>query len=162
VPSIAPVIAATIDSRGIEAALAQYRSLREENPTRYNFREAQLNYLGYDLLGQKKYSEAIAVLKLNAEQYPQSFNVFDSLADAYVAAGKDAEAMQSYRQSLAVFPDKANYSRPKTRSAPAKVERRVKKPGARRLVPSSRAVRLAVISSRIRAPFRLADLALDS
>jgi len=39
-PSIAPAIAATIESKGIEAALAQYGSLLSEDPKRYNFREA--------------------------------------------------------------------------------------------------------------------------
>jgi len=38
--SIAPAIAATIESKGIEAALAQYGSLLSEDPKRYNFREA--------------------------------------------------------------------------------------------------------------------------
>jgi fermentation-respiration switch protein FrsA (DUF1100 family) len=112
-PSIAPLIATTIESNGIEAALAQYRSLRNENPPRYNFREAELDDLGYDLLEKKKFDQAIAVLQLNAEQFPQSFNVFDSLGDAYLAAGKDLEAIQSYQKSLAVLPGKENYSRPK-------------------------------------------------
>jgi fermentation-respiration switch protein FrsA (DUF1100 family) len=112
-PSIAPVIAATIDSKGIEAALAQYGSLLGEDPKRYNFREAELNRLGYYLLDKKKVNEAIAVLQLNAERFPQSFSVFDSLGDAYVSAGKDTEAMQSYRRSLVLFPDKVNYSHPK-------------------------------------------------
>ena len=112
-PSIAPVIAETLDSKGIEAALAQYRLLRKEAPPRYNFRESELNQLGYDYLGDDKHDEAIAVLKLNTEQFPQSFNTFDSLGDAYDAAGKEAEAIASYRQSVALFSDKANYSRPK-------------------------------------------------
>ena len=108
-----PVIAATIDSNGIEAAVAKYRSLRSGNPKEFNFREAELNRLGVELLRQKKIDEAIAVLKLNAEQYPQSFSVFDSLGDAYVAAGNVAEAMRNYRQSLTLFPDNQNYSRVK-------------------------------------------------
>jgi len=112
-PSIAPAMAATIDSKGIAAALAQYRSLRDENAKHYNFREPELNYLGYDLLAKKKTIEAIAVFQFNAEQFPESFNAFDSLGDAYVAAGKAAEAMQSYRQSVTLFPDASNFSRPK-------------------------------------------------
>ena len=72
-----------------------------------------MNYLGYDLLAKKKTNEAIAVFQLNAEQFPESFNVFDSLGDAYVAAGKTAEAMQSYRQSVTLFPSATNSSRPK-------------------------------------------------
>jgi uncharacterized protein len=123
-PSIAPVIAATIDSRGIEAALAQYRSLLGERPRRYKFRESELNYLGYDLLEKKKFSEAIAVLRLNAEQFPRSSNVFDSLGDAYVAAGKNAEALESFRRSLALFPQAENVSRSKLDQLQRKVQAR--------------------------------------
>jgi pimeloyl-ACP methyl ester carboxylesterase len=112
-PSIAPVIAATIDSNGIEASVAQYRSLRTGNPNGFNFREAELSRLGAQLLRQKKTNEAITVLKLNAEQYPQSFSVFDSLGDAYVAAGNTAEAMRNYQQSVTLFPDNQNSSRVK-------------------------------------------------
>jgi fermentation-respiration switch protein FrsA (DUF1100 family) len=112
-PSIAPAIASTIDSAGVDSAIDWYRSLRHEIPPRYNFREAELNYLGYDLLDKKQIDEAISVFQLNAEQFPSSFDVFDSLGDGYVAAGRDSEAIQSYRKSLALFPGDANYSRPK-------------------------------------------------
>ena len=40
--------------------------------------------LGYMLMQQKKLPEAIAILKTNAEFYPKSSNVYDSLGDAYV------------------------------------------------------------------------------
>ncbi len=112
-PSIAPVIAATIDSNGIEASVAQYRSLRTGNPNGFTFREAELSRLGAELLRQNKTNEAITILKLNAEQYPQSFSVFDSLGDAYVAAGNTAEAMRNYQQSVTLFPDNQNSSRVK-------------------------------------------------
>lgn len=112
-PSIAIAFADTLDAKGIEAALAHYRSLRKENPPRYNFRESELNELGYEYIADEKYDEAIATFQLNVEQYPQSFNVYDSLGDAYEGAGKDAEAIEAFRKSVAVFPDKDNYSRPK-------------------------------------------------
>jgi tetratricopeptide (TPR) repeat protein len=110
-PSIAPTIAATIETRGIEAGLDQYRSLRGENPTRYEFQEPELNHLGYDLLARNKTPEAIAIFQLNAEQFPQSFDVYDSLGDAYVEAGKDAEAIESYRRSLDLFPGDETFIR---------------------------------------------------
>lgn|SRR5215813_559400 len=112
-PSIAPVIAETMASRGIEPALAQYRSLLAETPRRYKFKEAELNGLGYQLLAAKRVEEAVAVLRLNTEQFPESFNVFDSLGDAYTAAGRDADAFRSYQQSVALWPDAKNPSRPR-------------------------------------------------
>jgi uncharacterized protein len=110
-PSIATLMAAVIQSEGIEAAVDGYTRLRAENANAYNFREPELNALGYALLEKKKPKEAIAVLRLNAEQFPDSFNAFDSLGDAYVAAGDHRNAINSYQQSLALFPEAGNYSR---------------------------------------------------
>jgi predicted negative regulator of RcsB-dependent stress response len=106
-------VEATLNANGIDAAVARYRSLREESPQNYNFREAELDELGFDLLEKEQFDESIAVLQLNADQFPQSFTAFDSLGDAYAEAGKDAEAIQSYQRSLSIFSDPANQSRPK-------------------------------------------------
>jgi D-alanyl-D-alanine-carboxypeptidase/D-alanyl-D-alanine-endopeptidase len=45
-------------------------------------------------------SQAVAVLGLTARLYPDSFNVYDSLAEAYEAAGETDLAVKNYRRSL--------------------------------------------------------------
>jgi fermentation-respiration switch protein FrsA (DUF1100 family) len=112
-PSIAPEIAAAVERDGIEAALDRYRALRRETPARYNFREPELDHLGQDLLEKKRSAEAIAIFRLNAEMFPQSFRAFDSLADGYAASGKEEEAIESYRRSLALIPGHGEYIRAK-------------------------------------------------
>ena len=57
--SIIDTLASLIDANGVEAALAEYKSLKENHPDEYNFDEYQLNQLGYRLLGRKKIDEAI-------------------------------------------------------------------------------------------------------
>jgi tetratricopeptide (TPR) repeat protein len=109
-PSVAPVIAAAIDSAGAEAAAVLYRQLTAENPPRYNFREAELERLAATLLEKQKVDDAIAVLRLNTEHFPQSYAVFESLGDAYVAAGKNAEAEENYKRSLNLLPGAGNNS----------------------------------------------------
>jgi tetratricopeptide (TPR) repeat protein len=44
------------------------------------------------------------VFKLNAEAYPRSANVHDSLGDAYEAAGQKDEAIKSFERALAIDP----------------------------------------------------------
>jgi hypothetical protein len=112
-PSIAPEIASVIEREGIEAAVDRYRALRRETPARYNFREPELDHLGQDLLEKKRNDEAIAIFRLNAEMFPQSFRTFDSLADAYAASGQEAAARESYRRSLALIPEHGEYIRAK-------------------------------------------------
>jgi len=44
-------------------------------------------------------------LKLNTEQFPKSFNVWDSLGEAYYNAGNLEEAVKNYEKSLELNPD---------------------------------------------------------
>jgi tetratricopeptide (TPR) repeat protein len=49
-------------------------------------------------------NQAIEVFKLNAEAYPESANVYDSLAEAYAAAGNKEAAIENYRKALKIDP----------------------------------------------------------
>jgi len=48
--------------------------------------------------------EAIEVFKLNVEAFPQSFNVYDSLGEAFAAAGEQELAVKNYEKSLELNP----------------------------------------------------------
>lgn len=75
--------------------------------------EYELNWLGRGLLEKGKQANAIAILELNAEQYPDSFDVYDSLGEAYLRIGDKWAAAQSFRSSLQIYPRSNNYSRKK-------------------------------------------------
>ena len=62
--------------------------------------ERELNDWGYTLLHQGQTNTAIEVFELNAALYPESANVFDSLAEAYEADGQMALAIKNYEHSL--------------------------------------------------------------
>ena len=66
--------------------------------------EAAANRRGYQLLRQGDVQGAIRVFEKNAAAYPHSANVYDSLAEAYVAAGDTARAIESYRKAVALDP----------------------------------------------------------
>jgi uncharacterized membrane protein len=102
---IAETLSATVASRGVDAAVQQYRELKTAGsaPT-YNFDEDQLNTLGYTLLRQKKYTEAIRIFQLNVDAYPQSGNVYDSLGEGYMDAGDKPRAIANYKKSLQLNP----------------------------------------------------------
>ena len=95
-------------NRGADAAVAQYRDLKRTNPHGYNFDERGLNQLGYMLLEKGRNADAIAILKLNVEEYPKSGNVYDSLAEAYAKDGQKQQAIANYRKSLEVDPKNQN------------------------------------------------------
>ena len=62
--------------------------------------EAEVNNLGYNLIAQKKVDEAIALFQRNVKDHPESWNVYDSLAEAYAIHGDKALAVEFYRKAL--------------------------------------------------------------
>jgi tetratricopeptide (TPR) repeat protein len=56
----------------------------------------------------KKIKETIEIFKLNVEVYPQSYNVYDSLAEAYMINGEKELAIKNYEKSLELNPKNTN------------------------------------------------------
>ena len=92
----------------IKKAVQLYRHLRQVEPHKYNFAEDQLNILGYQLLNRNMVKAAIEIFKLNVEAYPESGNVYDSLAEAYLKEGNKEQAIKFYLKSLEKDPNNEN------------------------------------------------------
>jgi hypothetical protein len=67
--------------------------------------ENDVNLYGYQLLGEKKYDEAIRLFQKNVKDYPKSWNTYDSLGEAYLAKGEKKLAAESYGKALAMTGD---------------------------------------------------------
>jgi predicted alpha/beta superfamily hydrolase len=105
---------------GLKGADAHYKKLSEKFGYTIPVPENLINQMGYQFLFDSKPEEAIAVFKANVERYPDSANVYDSLAEAYERGGRIdlAEPLYEKAQMLgqqnndpnaATF--KANYER---------------------------------------------------
>lgn len=106
--SVAEAMARTYAAKGLAAALEQYRALKEHNDTTYDFRESELNELGYHLLNLDRTADAIVILGLNAQAFPSSWNVYDSLGDAYMKNGDHDLAITNYRKALELNSEDSN------------------------------------------------------
>lgn len=62
--------------------------------------ENDLNEYGYELLNQGKKDESIEVFRINSSEYPDSWNAYDSLAEAFLKKGNLEEAKINYQKSL--------------------------------------------------------------
>ncbi len=107
-PSIARALLQVIKSQGAEAGIRQYRDVRTRTPDAFDFSEPELNTLGYALLRGNRVQDAIAIFALNVEMYPAGSNTYDSLGEAYLAAGDTAQARTNYRRSLDLDPQNGN------------------------------------------------------
>jgi len=108
--SIAATILQALHEGGVSAAITRYETLKAESPSSYIFNANELNRLGYALLHKGRIRDAIALWEVNARDYPDDWNVHDSLGDGYAAAGSDFahKAIASFRRSLALNPSNAH------------------------------------------------------
>jgi imidazolonepropionase-like amidohydrolase len=107
-PSINEALTPVFMTKGLEAALAEYHRLAAEEAEKWDFTEPQLNALGYALINHNQLDSAIAIFQLNAETFPRSANVWDSLAEAHMKAGRKEPAIANYRKSLELNPKNEN------------------------------------------------------
>ena len=67
--------------------------------------EAELNALGYVLLGKNQKTEAINIFHLNTLLYPYSYNVYDSLGEGYLLNNQKDLALKNYEKALSLYPE---------------------------------------------------------
>ena len=84
---------------GLEGVEAHYQKLSKKFHYEVPVPEPLMNQVGYQLLGQNKFEEAVAAFKKNIERYPESANVYDSLAEAYEINGKIDLATPLYEKA---------------------------------------------------------------
>ena len=82
--------------------------LKQSAPEEYIFTDSELNRLGYHLQREGLEREAFEVFRLNAAEYPEVANVFDSLGEACMRAGDRESAILNYRKALELDPESRN------------------------------------------------------
>jgi CubicO group peptidase (beta-lactamase class C family) len=80
-----------------EQALAALRELAGQSSDEV---EGTVNWIGYGLLRTDQKQAANTVFELNTTLFPESFNTWDSLAEAQLELGHDEVAQRYYQRSL--------------------------------------------------------------
>lgn len=81
-------------------ALKGYLAIKKEDSTSIFINERDFNRKGYEFLREKQFTDAIEVFKINVALYPNSDNVYDSLADGYLRSGDSLNALINYKKVL--------------------------------------------------------------
>ena len=105
--TLASTLTETIDSKGVDSAVAQYRRLRQNEMTagKYDFGQWSMNELGRTLAESGKTAEAIAMLELNQEFYPQSPEIDFMIGELHRQRGERDKAIARYRTVLQKDPN---------------------------------------------------------
>lgn len=105
-----------IESDGLEAAIADYRNIRQDHHggAAYNFKEQPLVEVAASLHNQGQFEASIAVCRLNLEFHHESGQTKYQLAETYFALGDTKNARPFYEKMLE--------ARPGSRRAKARLE----------------------------------------
>ena len=93
-----------IEEGGLESAIRWYQEIKDKHWKVYNyyFNEDFIREMGLDLLKENKSKEALDVFQFNASIYPDSADVWEQLADAYLNTGNRQLAIENYEKALQV------------------------------------------------------------
>lgn len=67
-----------------------------------------VNNCGYTQLRLKNIDAAIDIFRQNIKNYPNSFNVYDSMGEAYMIKGEKELAINNYEKSILLNPNNDN------------------------------------------------------
>jgi len=90
-----------------EQLVNHFKSISDRLSWKINPPESLVNQLGYTALRNDK-TMALEYFVLNTQNYPKSYNAFDSLGEAYEALGNTKKAVESYQVSLKLNPNNTN------------------------------------------------------
>jgi len=90
------------DTGVVQRMRQHYQTVSNEFGFKVSPPEMQINGLGYNALSQKQYAKAVALFKMNIENYPESGNVYDSYADVLVAQKDTLKAIANYQKAFAI------------------------------------------------------------
>ncbi len=89
----------------IDNAIQYYYELKKHYPDKYQFEdEWELNALAYALMADRRFADAIKVLRLLVEELPDQPNPYDSLGEAYYLNGQYNLSIESYEKALEIDP----------------------------------------------------------
>lgn len=107
-------VPATLDSfreelhqKGFDHAVEVYTGFQKQDST-FKLDEGFVNQWGYELMLDHHLPEAVELFKLNVSLHPDSANVYDSLAEAYMKSGDKQHSIEFYNKSLEKDPSNEN------------------------------------------------------
>jgi putative CocE/NonD family hydrolase len=97
-----------IRTEGAQKGMEIFNQVREAFPDTVFFDDGAMNGLGYELLSEEKIPEAIIIFQMNIKAYPKAWNVYDSMAEAYLHNKENQKAIDYYKKSAEINPENRN------------------------------------------------------
>ena len=104
--TVADVVLAVIEEKGIDEAISKYHSIKDSET--YSLSARDMNEMGYLLMGSGRKEEASKVFELITKEFPTSSKAYDSYGESLMKLGKKELAVKNYRKSVTLNPNNQN------------------------------------------------------
>ncbi len=94
------VLKNSVQENDMTQFIKEFKKIKKQN-IKFDIQDV-LNKIGYHYLTTKDYNSSIQIFKFNIEKYPNSWNVYDSLGEAYFLSGNLESALMNYKKALAL------------------------------------------------------------
>lgn len=98
-------------SKEFDKALLAFKKIQMKDSLNPVINQRRINRMGYNFIRNNNYDSALEIFKINAELYPNSSNVFDSLGEVYFLKKDTATAISYFNKALAINPENRNSKR---------------------------------------------------
>ena len=96
------------ETEGLKTAVKRFNEISSSNDNEFFFIEGDFIRYGYSLLNQNKNKEAVEIFKMAVKMFPESWNTYDSLAEAYMKNNEITLSIKNYKKSLELNPENNN------------------------------------------------------
>jgi len=103
IPATLDAFRAELGRQGFDHAPAIYAAMLKGQPD-FKLDEDTMNFWASTLMGENHLPEATDLFKLDVQLFPESWNAYDSLGEAYMRAGQKQLAIDNYKKSLELNP----------------------------------------------------------
>jgi ubiquinone/menaquinone biosynthesis C-methylase UbiE len=94
-------------SDGIDGAIVMFNTIKND-PGQFDLSEQVFTNLGYEFIGSRSYPEAVTVLKMGNELFPESSKIYGEIGEVYLLKGEKEKARLYYKLYLEHGPDSLN------------------------------------------------------
>ncbi len=102
---IADTLHAYLQTHTIAETITHYHTLKQENGAAFDFAEDELDRLAYRLIDEGRSADALILLQLNLENFPDADRAKASLANGYLLNGNAERADSLYREAATINPN---------------------------------------------------------
>jgi len=100
-------LVSSINKNEIKAANKEFERIKNDTVT-YNLSEMEFRKGGYEFIGSRQYTEAVELLEMGIELFPNSAMLFAEMGEAYLMQGDKKASKESWKRASELDPGNPN------------------------------------------------------